>query len=130
MSGNSIGVLFRVTTWGESHGKALGAVVDGCPPHIDLTESDIQAELARRRPGQYTSTSPRKVRGVWHSPQWVNARVKYAPRFHSADCAGSGSNVLGSKYSHFHTDKFKRQENGNDKSCALLARLTGGNAYK
>ena len=38
MSGNSIGVLFRVTTWGESHGKALGAVVDGCPPSIDLTE--------------------------------------------------------------------------------------------
>ena len=60
MSGNSTGVLFRVTTWGESHGKALGAVVDGCPPHIDLTESDIQAELARRRPGQLTSASPRE----------------------------------------------------------------------
>ena len=60
MSGNSIGVLFKVTTWGESHGKALGAVVDGCPPRIDLTESDIQAELVRRRPGQHTSASPRK----------------------------------------------------------------------
>ena len=64
MSGNSIGVLFRVTTWGESHGKALGAVVDGCPPHIDLTESDIQAELARRRPGQHNSASPRKEEDV------------------------------------------------------------------
>lgn len=60
MSGNSIGVLFKVTTWGESHGKALGAVVDGCPPRIDLTESDIQAELVRRRPGQHASASPRK----------------------------------------------------------------------
>ena len=60
MSGNSIGVLFRVTTWGESHGKALGAVVDGCPPLIELTEADIQAELARRRPGKQKSASSRK----------------------------------------------------------------------
>ena len=64
MSGNSIGVLFRVTTWGESHGKALGVVVDGCPPHIDLAESEIQTELARRRPGQYTSASPRKEEDI------------------------------------------------------------------
>jgi len=60
MSGNSIGILFRVTTWGESHGKALGAVVDGCPPNIDLTDSEIQAELARRRPGQQSAASPRQ----------------------------------------------------------------------
>ncbi|HOO90406.1 MAG TPA: chorismate synthase, partial [Syntrophales bacterium] len=51
MSGNTIGTLFRVTTWGESHGKAIGAIVDGCPSNIDLTESDIQRELDRRRPG-------------------------------------------------------------------------------
>jgi chorismate synthase len=60
MSGNSIGVLFRVTTWGESHGKALGAVVDGCPSNIDLTDADIQQELMRRRPGMHISTSPRQ----------------------------------------------------------------------
>ncbi len=60
MSGNSIGVLFRVTTWGESHGKAFGAVVDGCPPAIDLTESDIQEALRRRRPGQLAADSPRQ----------------------------------------------------------------------
>jgi len=60
MSGNSIGVLFRVTTWGESHGKAVGVVVDGCPPNIALTESDIQKELERRRPGQIPSASPRR----------------------------------------------------------------------
>jgi chorismate synthase len=51
MSGNSIGVLFRVTTWGESHGKAVGVVVDGCPSNIALTESDIQIELVRRPGG-------------------------------------------------------------------------------
>jgi len=60
MSGNSIGLLFRVTTWGESHGKALGVVVDGCPPNIPLTESDIQKELERRKPGQIPSASPRR----------------------------------------------------------------------
>jgi len=64
MSGNSIGVLFRVTTWGESHGKALGAVVDGCPPNIDLTEAVIQQELNRRRPGQGKSTSPRQEEDI------------------------------------------------------------------
>ena len=60
MSGNSIGVLFRVTTWGESHGKALGVVVDGCPPNIVLTESDIQKDLNRRKPGQLLSASSRQ----------------------------------------------------------------------
>ena len=60
MSGNSIGVLFRVTTWGESHGKALGVVVDGCPPNIALTESDIQEDLNRRKPGQLLFASSRQ----------------------------------------------------------------------
>ena len=60
MAGNSIGVLFRVTTWGESHGKALGAVVDGCPPTIELTAADIQAELERRRPGRLSAASARQ----------------------------------------------------------------------
>ena len=52
MSYNSFGHLFRVTTFGESHGPAIGCVVDGCPPGIPLTEADIQADLDRRRPGQ------------------------------------------------------------------------------
>ncbi len=52
MSHNTFGHLFRVTTWGESHGPALGCVVDGCPPGIRLTEADIQPWLDRRRPGQ------------------------------------------------------------------------------
>ena len=60
MSGNTTGVLFRVTTWGESHGPALGAVIDGCPPLMELTEGDIQTELDRRKPGQAKVSSPRK----------------------------------------------------------------------
>ncbi|HJW42370.1 MAG TPA: chorismate synthase [Rhizomicrobium sp.] len=52
MSYNSFGHLFRVTTFGESHGPAIGCVIDGCPPGIALTEADIQADLERRRPGQ------------------------------------------------------------------------------
>jgi chorismate synthase len=60
MSGSSLGVLFKVTTWGESHGPATGAVVEGCPSGIDITESDIQKALDRRKPGMIASSSPRK----------------------------------------------------------------------
>jgi len=60
MSFNSFGHAFRVTTFGESHGPALGCVVDGCPPGISLTETDIQAHLNRRRPGQSRFTTQRR----------------------------------------------------------------------
>jgi chorismate synthase len=60
MSHNSFGHLFRVTTWGESHGPAIGCVVDGCPPGIPLTEAEIQAALDRRRPGQSRFTTQRR----------------------------------------------------------------------
>ena len=57
---NTFGHLFRITTWGESHGGAVGVVVDGCPPRLPLTEADIQPDLDRRRPGQSKIVSPRK----------------------------------------------------------------------
>lgn len=60
MSWNSFGRLFRFTTWGESHGPAIGAVIDGCPPGLSLTEDDIQPWLDRRRPGLSPNTSPRQ----------------------------------------------------------------------
>jgi len=60
MSFNTFGHLFRVTTFGESHGPALGCVIDGCPPGIALTEADIQADLERRRPGQSKFVTQRK----------------------------------------------------------------------
>jgi chorismate synthase len=60
MSHNTFGHLFRVTTWGESHGPAIGAVVDGCPPGIALTAEDIQADLDRRKPGQSRFVTQRR----------------------------------------------------------------------
>jgi chorismate synthase len=73
MSFNSFGHLFRVTTFGESHGAAIGCVVDGCPPRIPLTAADIQGDLDRRRPGQSRFTTQRQepdtvriLSGVFH----------------------------------------------------------------
>jgi chorismate synthase len=60
MSHNTFGHLFRVTTWGESHGPAIGCVVDGCPPRLALSEADIQPWLDRRRPGQSKFTTQRQ----------------------------------------------------------------------
>src|ERR1700686_2445617 len=60
MSHNTFGHLFRVTTFGESHGAAIGCVVDGCPPKIPLTAADIQRDLDRRRPGQSRFTTQRR----------------------------------------------------------------------
>ncbi len=64
--GNTFGHLFRITTWGESHGGAVGVVVDGCPPRLALAETDIQAELDRRRPGQSRITTQRQEEDVCH----------------------------------------------------------------
>src|SRR5437016_9640297 len=76
MSHNSFGHFFRVTTFGESHGPVIGCVVDGCPPGIPLVESEIQADLDRRRPGQSKYVSQRKepdlvriVSGVFEDDQ-------------------------------------------------------------
>src|SRR5688500_1908436 len=57
--GSSFGQLFRITTWGESHGGGVGVIIDGCPPRIELSEEDIQRELDRRRPGQSAIVTPR-----------------------------------------------------------------------
>jgi chorismate synthase len=62
MGGNSFGTLFRITTWGESHGEALGVVIDGCPPRVELSNEDIQKELDQRKPGRGKGSSPRKER--------------------------------------------------------------------
>lgn len=60
MAGSSFGSLFRVTTFGESHGPALGAIIDGCPPGIEISEEEIQIELDRRRPGTSRYTTQRR----------------------------------------------------------------------
>ena len=60
MAGNTFGTLFKVTTWGESHGIALGAIIDGCPAGISLSAEDIQKEVDRRKPTDPTISTTRK----------------------------------------------------------------------
>jgi len=60
MSGNTFGTLFTLTSFGESHGPAIGAIVDGCPPGIELSAADLQPDLDRRRPGQSKFTAQRR----------------------------------------------------------------------
>jgi len=74
---NTFGQLFRVTTFGESHGGGVGCVVDGVPPRLRLAASDLQAELDRRRPGQSRITTPRSeedtceiLSGAWRYRAW------------------------------------------------------------
>ena len=101
---NTFGKMFRITTWGESHGDAVGVVVDGCPPLIEIDIADIQKELARRRPGQSRITTQRResdeaqilsgvfegkslgtpiMIGVWNTDQrskdYEHMRTKYRP---------------------------------------------------
>ena len=70
MSYNSFGHLFRVTTFGESHGPAIGCVVDGCPPGMALSEADIQPELDKRKPGKETAAKSKLKR---FSADWAPA---------------------------------------------------------
>ena len=64
MASNSFGTLFRITSWGESHGKAIGVVIDGCPAGLELSEEEITQELALRQPGNNPYTSPRKENDI------------------------------------------------------------------
>lgn len=66
MKGNAFGRLFRILTWGESHGPAIGVVIDGCPAGLPLSPSDVQRELDRRRPGQSDLTTPRQESDTAH----------------------------------------------------------------
>jgi len=66
MAGNTFGQLFRITTFGESHGGAVGVVIDGCPPNITINEEEIQKDLDRRKPGQSAITTPRKEQDKIH----------------------------------------------------------------
>ena len=60
MSFNTFGKIFRFTTWGESHGPAIGCIIDGCPPNIPISEKEIQIDMDRRRPGNTKFVSQRK----------------------------------------------------------------------
>ena len=66
MAGNTFGQLFRITTFGESHGGCVGVVIDGCPPGLSISQAEIQIELDRRKPGQSNITSPRGEQDIVH----------------------------------------------------------------
>lgn len=66
MAGNSFGQLFKITTCGESHGGAVGVIIDGCPPGIEISGAEIQVDLDRRKPGQSALTTPRKEQDIIH----------------------------------------------------------------
>lgn len=75
MAGSTFGTIFKITTWGESHGKGLGVVVDGCPAGLALCEEDIQKFLNRRKPGQSKFTTPRReADAVEFYPAYSKAR--------------------------------------------------------
>ncbi len=85
MAGNTIGQLFRVTTFGESHGLALGCIVDGVPPGIPLTEADLQHDLDRRRPGTSRYTTQRREAGSGQNSFRRLRRRHYRDQYRSAD---------------------------------------------
>jgi chorismate synthase len=106
--GNSFGTLFRISTWGESHGGGIGVVVDGCPPRLPLTVEDIQFELDRRRPGQSDITTPRKetdsasiVSGVYEGLTLGTPIAIYVP---NADHRPSAYAEMKDKFRPSHAD--------------------------
>jgi chorismate synthase len=107
--GNTFGRLFRVTTWGESHGPGVGVVVDGCPPRIPLAAADVQRDLDRRRPGQSRITTQRREpdrvfmeSGV--SPDGLTLGTPIAMRVANADARGRDYGEMQTKYRPSHAD--------------------------
>src|SRR6201999_4092644 len=114
MSFNTFGHLFGVTTFGESHGPAIGCVVDGCPPGIALTEADIQADLDRRRPGQSKFVTQRQepdavriLSGVFQDermPQQVTTGTPIALLIENVDQRSKDYGEIRDKYRPGHAD--------------------------
>ena len=106
--GNSFGTLFRISTWGESHGGGIGVVIDGCPPRLPLSEEDLQFELDRRRPGQSEITTPRKesdkatiVSGVYEGKTLGTPIAIYVP---NGDHRPEAYNEMKDKFRPSHAD--------------------------
>src|SRR5262250_481327 len=114
MSHNTFGHLFRVTTFGESHGVAIGCVVDGCPPNIPLSAADIQHDLDRRRPGQSRFTTQRQepdavriLSGVFAHPstgQEVTTGTPIALLIDNVDQRSKDYSEIKDKYRPGHAD--------------------------
>ena len=114
MSHNTFGQLFRMTTWGESHGPAIGCVVDGCPPGIPLTAEDIQVHLDKRRPGQSRFTTPRRepdqvriLSGVFEHPETgkqVTTGTPISLMIENVDARSKDYSKIASSYRPGHAD--------------------------
>lgn len=115
MAGNSFGRLFTLTTWGESHGPALGAVIDGCPPGIPLDPEDIQKDLDRRRPGR-AHTSPRaekdKVEILSGVFDGVTTGAPICLIIHNRDIRSHDYSEIATLYRPGHADRTYEQKYG------------------
>ncbi len=105
---NTFGKLFRISTWGESHGAAVGVVIDGCPPGLPLSEADIQVDLDRRKPGQSAITTPRKEKDAVEILSGVfEGRTTGAPvsmLVRNADARPGAYDEMREKYRPSHAD--------------------------
>jgi chorismate synthase len=115
MPGSSFGSLFRITTWGESHGPALGVVIDGCPPGIPLRAEDIQHDLERRRPGKALTSSRREpdrveiLSGVFRG---VTTGTPISLVIYNRDVRSGDYDHLASTYRPGHADRTYEQKYG------------------
>ncbi len=140
--GNVFGKIFTITTWGESHGKSIGVVIDGCPPRLPLTEEEVQLELDRRRPGQSSITTPRReedavefLSGVFEGKTLGTPIAMNIP---NADARGKDYNEMREKFRPSHADftyqsKFGiRNHEGGGRSSAreTAARVAAGAVAK
>lgn len=138
MPGNSFGQMFRITTCGESHGGAVAVIVDGCPPNLEINESDIQQELDRRKPGQSAITSPRKEADRIHILSGIfEGKTTGTPLLllaYNADAQPQDYEHLKSVYRPSHADfsylmKYGRRDfrgSGRASARETLARVAGG----
>ena len=138
MAGNTFGQLFRITTFGESHGGAVGVVIDGCPPNLSITEEEIQKDMDRRKPGQSDITTPRKEQDVIHILSGViDGKTTGTPILllaHNKDTKSEDYNHLKDLYRPGHADytfqaKYGiRDYKGSGRASAreTLARVAGG----
>ena len=114
MSHNSFGHLFRVTTWGESHGPAIGCIVDGCPPRLPISEDEIQFHLDKRRPGQSRFTTQRRepdkvkiMSGVFADPdtgEQVTTGASIALQIDNVDARSKDYSDIDNKFRPGHAD--------------------------
>lgn len=140
--GNSFGTLFRISTWGESHGGGIGVVIDGCPPRLPISTEEIQFELDRRRPGQSEITTPRKesdsaaiVSGVYEGQTLGTPIGIYVP---NGDQRPSAYSEMKDKFRPSHADftyqtkfGFRNHEGGGRSSAReTIARVAAGAVAK